>query len=82
VAVVLSRDDQDFIGTNEFVLNLANRRDIVNAGQVNVVYSPLVFTPARGLTFNFTLRREHRASNQAALSYDDTIGKAGFIFKF
>ncbi len=82
VAVVISRDDQDFIGTNEFAINLANRRDLVNAGQVNVVYSPLVFTPARGLTFNFTLRREHRASNQAALSYDDTIGKAGFLFKF
>jgi glycosyltransferase involved in cell wall biosynthesis len=82
LAVSLSRDQQDYIGANEFALNLGNRQDLVNAGQINVVYSPLVFTPVRGLTFNFTIRREHRASNQPALSYNDSIGKAGFVYKF
>jgi glycosyltransferase involved in cell wall biosynthesis len=82
LAASVSRDQQDYIGTNAFAINLANRRDLVNAGQINVIYSPLVFTPVRGLTFNFTYRREHRGSNQPALSYNDSIGKAGFIYKF
>jgi hypothetical protein len=82
LSVGLSRDQQDYIGTNQFAIGLANRRDLVNAGQINIVYSPLVFTPVRGLTFNFTFRREHRGSNQPALSYNDSIGKAGFIYKF
>jgi hypothetical protein len=82
VAVGLSRDQQDYIGTNQFAIGLGSRRDLVNAGQINVIYSPLVFTPVRGLTFNFTFRREHRGSNQPSLSYNDSIGKAGFIYKF
>jgi glycosyltransferase involved in cell wall biosynthesis len=82
LAVGLTRDQQNYIGTNQFAIGLASRRDLVNAGQINVVYSPLVFTPVRGLTFNFSFRREHRGSNQPALSYNDSIGKAGFIYKF
>jgi hypothetical protein len=87
VAVALTRDQQDYIGTNQFGTNQfaigpGSRRDLVNAGQVNVVYSPLVFTPVRGLTFNFSFRREHRGSNQPSLSYNDSIGKAGFMYKF
>jgi glycosyltransferase involved in cell wall biosynthesis len=84
VAVTLSRDQQDFIGTNEFAVSstLANRSDLVNSGQINVIYSPLVFTPVRGLTFNFTFRREHRGSNQPTLSYNDSIAKAGLTYKF
>jgi glycosyltransferase involved in cell wall biosynthesis len=82
LSVGLTRDQQDYIGTNQFAISLGNRRDLVNAGQINVVYSPLVFTPVRGLTFNFTFRREHHGSNQPTLSYNDSIGKAGLIYKF
>jgi len=82
LAVGLTRDQQNYIGTNQFAIGLGSRRDLVNAGQINVIYSPLVFTPVRGLTFNFTFRREHRGSNQPTLSYNDSISKAGFIYKF
>jgi glycosyltransferase involved in cell wall biosynthesis len=86
LAVALTHDQEDYIGTNQFGTNGVAiggpRRDIVNAGQINVVYSPLVFTPVRGLTFNFSFRREHRGSNQPTLSYNDSIGKAGFMYKF
>jgi glycosyltransferase involved in cell wall biosynthesis len=84
LTTTLSRDQQNYIGSNEFAANLnsSSRRDLVNAGQLNVVYSPLVFTQVRGLTFNFTFRRERRASNQPFSSYNDSIGKAGFMYKF
>jgi hypothetical protein len=64
------------------VTSLVNRRDLVNSAQINVGYSPLISTPAHGLSFNFSFRREHRSSNQAALSYNDSISTAGFVFKF
>jgi glycosyltransferase involved in cell wall biosynthesis len=82
VSLTYSHEEQDFIGTNQFVATLANRRDLINAGQLNLLYSLLGSTTGRGLTFNFSVRREHRNSNQASLSYDDSIGKAGFVFKF
>jgi glycosyltransferase involved in cell wall biosynthesis len=82
LTATLLRDKQDFIGSNQFVINIGSRHDLVNSGQINVVYSPLVFTPARGLTFNFSFRREHHASNQPTLSFNDSIAKAGFIYKF
>ncbi len=82
LALVLSRDEQDFIGVNEFVASFGNRRDLVNAGQLNLLYSPFIFTQSRALTFNLSYRIEHRSSNQAGLSYDDNIGKAGVTFKF
>ena len=81
-AVTLSRDEQDFIGVNEFAVSVGTRRDLVNAGQISIAYLPLYFTPARGVTFDFTFRREHRTSNQATFSYDDSIVKAGLAFKF
>jgi glycosyltransferase involved in cell wall biosynthesis len=82
LTATLLRDKQDFIGSNQFVINIGSRHDLVNSGQINVVYSPLVFTPARGLTFNFSFRHEHHASNQPTLSFNDSITKAGFIYKF
>jgi glycosyltransferase involved in cell wall biosynthesis len=82
LTLTLGRDDQNYIGSNSFVTSLVNRRDLVNSAQINVGYSPLISTPAHGLSFNFSFRREHRSSNQAALSYNDSISTAGFVFKF
>jgi hypothetical protein len=82
LTATLLRDKQDFIGTNQFVTNIAGRHDVVNAGQINVVYSPLVSTPARGLTFNFSFRHEHHSSDQPTLSFNDSIAKAGLTYKF
>ena len=82
LALVLTRDVQDFVGVNEFVASLGSRVDSINAAQLNLLYSPFIFTQSRSLTFNFTYRTERRKSNQAGLSYDDNIGKAGVTFKF
>jgi len=82
LALVLTHDEQDFIGVNEFVVSLGNRRDRINSGQANVAYSPFVFSQSRALTFTCSYRIEHRTSNQAGLSYDDNIGKVGVNFKF
>jgi hypothetical protein len=82
LALVLTRDVQDFVGVNEFVASLGSRVDSINSAQLNLLYSPFIFTQSRSLTFNFTYRTERRKSNQAGLSYDDNIGKAGVTFKF
>jgi Glycosyl transferases group 1/Putative beta-barrel porin 2 len=82
LSLVLTHDEQDFVGVNEFVANIENRRDLINSGQANLVYSPFIFSQTRALSFTFSYRIEHRTSNQAGLSYDDTIGKVGFNFKF
>jgi glycosyltransferase involved in cell wall biosynthesis len=82
VALVLARDTQDFIGVNEFVATVGSRHDSINSGQLNVLYSPFVFTQSRSLTFNFSYRTERRKSDQANLSYADNLAKAGVTFKF
>jgi hypothetical protein len=82
LALVLSRDIQDFVGVNEFVASVGSRVDSINAAQLNLLYTPFVFSQSRSLAFNFSYRTERRKSNQALLSYDDNIGRAGVTFKF
>jgi exopolysaccharide biosynthesis operon protein EpsL len=82
LSLVLLHDQLDYIGVNEFVASVGSRRDKINSGQANVVYSPFIFSQTRALSFTFSYRIEHRDSNQVGLSYDDTIGKVGFNFKF
>jgi len=82
LSLVLVHDEQDFIGVNEFVASVGSRRDRINSGQVNLGYTPFIFSQSRALTFTCSYRIEHRASNQANLSYDDNIGKVGVSFKF
>ena len=82
LALVLSRDIQDYVGVNEFVASVGSRVDSINAAQLNLLYTPFVFSQSRSLAFNFSYRTERRKSNQALLSYDDNIGRAGVTFKF
>jgi exopolysaccharide biosynthesis operon protein EpsL len=82
LSLVLTHDEQDYIGVNEFVATLSDRRDRINSGQANVAYSPFIFSQSRALTFTCSYRVERRTSNQAGLSYDDNIGKVGVNFKF
>jgi len=82
LSLVLVHDEQDFIGVNEFVASVGSRRDRINSGQVNLGYTPFIFSQSRALTFTCSYRIERRTSNQANLSYDDNIGKVGVSFKF
>ena len=82
LSLVVLRDQQEFLGTNQFVISQGTREDLVKAGQVNVAYTPLVFAQSRTLTVNLAYRRENRSSNQARLSYDDNLARAGVTFKF
>jgi len=82
LSLVLVHDEQDFIGVNEFVASVGSRRDRINSGQVNLGYTPFIFSQSRALTITCSDRIEHRTSNQANLSYDDNIGKVGVNFKF
>lgn len=81
-SLMLYRETQDYIGSSTFTVTTVGRRDTINAAEAGVVYTPLVLSMSRSLTFNASFRHENRDSNQAGLSYIDNLAKVGFIFKF
>jgi len=77
LAIVVSREDQSFIGSSPNALNETARRDTVNAQQGSLTY-----TPSRALTFDVSYRYEQRSSNQELRTYNDGLASAGVRFQF
>jgi hypothetical protein len=82
LALTALHDQLTYIGSNGFLVTIGQRRDQVNAAQAGITYTPITLSGTRGLTLTASYRREHRSSNQLESSYDDSIGRVGFTFKF
>ncbi len=77
LSVLFSSEKQDYLGSASGVTVAGARHDKIFAEQANVGY-----TPVRHFTFNFSIRREQRSSNQGQFEYNDTLATIGVTGKF
>jgi exopolysaccharide biosynthesis operon protein EpsL len=77
LSLLISWQDQNFIGSSPAQTNQTARRDTVSAQQASLVY-----TPTRALTFDVSYRHEKRGSNQPLRAYTDELASAGVKFAF